>query len=229
MRNSIKNKQTENARSDFQNKNEVEHYLKTTGAYVVLFSEGKYMIGEGKVIALCFDDQYFIREIDWWSAGSGSCNAGQKDEVMPNNYFANHSIYEFAEFLSKKYNKDFSHIFVNKTLSVIFSSEEQYIKNKLESYLTASNLENTNKKSLDNIFINKIVGNPGAVGCYYENEKWYLYQVDDHFHLLANGPFSLNGIVVGLASELCISKKYRDLSFSDSEYETYLQGMKPVN
>jgi hypothetical protein len=111
----------------------------------------------------------------------------------------------------------------------LFIQEELEIRSVLEKYVELYNLQNPDKKiSLDDLFINKCVNKPGAIGCYNKNNKWYIYHVDDRFNLLVNGPFSKTAIIVALAKMMYIPSKMVDLSFTDEEYKLYLRGEEPV-
>ena len=85
-----------------------------------------------------------------------------------------------------------------------------------------------NKVDLDNIFIGKCVNKPGCIGCFWRDNGWFLYRVDDRFNLLANGPFSLNGIIVALLRMVYISSDFVNRKFDDAEYRLYLNGEKPL-
>ena len=112
----------------------------------------------------------------------------------------------------------------------IMMSEEEEIKSALFSYIEVYNSQNLNKKiDLDNMFINNCVNKPGAIGCYYKNNKWYIYRIDDRFNLLVNGPFTKEGVIVALAKMLYIPSNIIKYNFSDEEYDLYLQGEKPVD
>jgi len=84
------------------------------------------------------------------------------------------------------------------------------------------------KIDFDNIFVGKCVNNPGCVGCYWKEDRWYLYRVDDRFNLLRNGPFSLNGIIVALLHMLYIPAELHSRKFDSEEHNLYLSGEKPV-
>ena len=85
-----------------------------------------------------------------------------------------------------------------------------------------------NKIRFDNIFIGECVSKPNCIGCFYKEDGWYLYLVDDRFNLLRNGPFSLNGIIVALLHMLHIPAELQNRKFNNEEYKLYLSGEKPV-
>ena len=80
----------------------------------------------------------------------------------------------------------------------------------------------------ENIFVGECVNKSGCIGCYWKDDGWYLYRVDDRSNLLMNGPFSLNGIIVALLHMLYIPAELQNRKFDDEEYKLYLSGKKPI-
>ena len=108
--------------------------------------------------------------------------------------------------------------------------EENEIKSELKKYIESFNNQCPDKKiDLDNLFINDCINKPGAIGCYYKNSEWYIYHVDDKFNLLVNGPFSKDAIITAIATMLFIPSHIVKYSFTDAEYDLYLQGERPAD
>lgn len=107
--------------------------------------------------------------------------------------------------------------------------EKEIIRREFFEIVSKYNDAFPNKKvDSDNIFIGRCVNKPGCVGCFWKDNGWYLYRVDDRFNLLANGPFSLNGIIVALQHMVYIPSDFTNRDFDDEEFRLYLKGEKPL-
>lgn len=107
--------------------------------------------------------------------------------------------------------------------------EANEIRNTIEKDIMLFNSQDFGREiKSDDVFINRVVNKPGAIGCYNKNNKWYIYHVDDKFNLLVNGPFSKEGIIQALAIHLHIPSSVADHYISDEEFDIYLDGMKPI-
>lgn len=72
--------------------------------------------------------------------------------------------------------------------------EIEFINNIIISEIQNSNLD------LAKIELNLVIGKyeiskPGTVGCFKEDDKWYVYDTDDRMNLHVNGPVSLQTVI----------------------------------
>lgn len=115
-----------------------------------------------------------------------------------------------------------------KSIEEIFK-EEYEIRNAIDKDIMLYNAEYpTNQIDNNNVFINKLVDKPGAVGCYNKDNNWYVYYVDDRHEILVKGPFSKDGVIHVLASKLYIPSTVVKHYISDDELRISLAGMKPI-
>lgn len=106
---------------NFAHNNNIKYLLNP----ITLYREGDHY--EGVDISLHFEinGDLIIYETAWWPVHRGASNAGQKEHTLPNDYFAKNTLQDFIDFLSKKFNKDFSDLRTNKILEFLFVQSGQ--------------------------------------------------------------------------------------------------------
>ena len=108
--------------------------------------------------------------------------------------------------------------------------EAEQIRCELEKYIDLYNsLHPEEKIDPGNVFVNRYVNKIGSIGCRFEDDGWYIYEVDDRFNLLTNGPFSKNGALKALTTMLYMPSEITKLRFTEDELRLFLRGPRPKN
>lgn len=108
-------------------------------------------------------------------------------------------------------------------------NEEYEIRNTIDKDIMLYNAEYPDHQiDNNNVYINKLVDQPGAVGCYHKDNNWFVYHIDDRHEIFVKGPFSKDGVIHVLASKLYIPSTVANHYISEDELRISLAGMKPI-
>jgi len=97
---------------------------------------------------------------------------------------------------------------------------EKYLK-ELEIFKKEVNKVTIGERSMDYIKLNMGFFDdifPDAVGCFYKNNNWHVYSIDDRKNAYISGPLNLNNAITYFISELPISLEKRNRYNYDNNF-----------